>query len=115
MIFLIFFFVNQRLTRIDIAGMILTLFGKTIKIMKKIIASFVFLFSVAVFSASAQETKTKPVTTPTDKVHNVIHPHHKIAHGTKHKHESVTGKKTVTEVKTTKAEAADPKKKKKKD
>ena len=83
--------------------------------MKKIIPLLVFFLSAAVFSASAQETKTKPITTPTDKVHNVIHPHHKIAHGTKHKHESVTGKKTVTQVKTTKSEAAVPKRKKKKD
>ena len=58
--------------------------------MKKIIPLLVLFLSAAVFSASAQETKTKPITTPTDKVHNVIHPHHKIAHGTKHKHESVT-------------------------
>ena len=83
--------------------------------MKKIIPLFAFFLSAAVFSASAQETKTKPVTTPTDKVHNVIHPHHKVSHGTKHKQESVTGKKTVTEVKTAKPEAADTKKKKKKD
>jgi hypothetical protein len=83
--------------------------------MKKIIPLLAFFLSAAVVSASAQETKTKPVTTPTDKVHNVIHPHHKIAHGTKYKHESVTGKKTVTQVKTTKAEAADTKKKKKTD
>ena len=82
--------------------------------MKKIISLFAFFLCVAVFSASAQETKTKPVTTPTDKVHNVIRPHHKIAHGTKSKHESVTGKKTVTQVKTTKSEAAIPEKKKKK-
>jgi hypothetical protein len=83
--------------------------------MKKIIPLFAFFLTVAVFSASAQETKTKPVTTATDKVHNVIHPHHKVAHGTKTKHESVTGKKTVTQVKTTKPEAAVPKKKKKKE
>ena len=83
--------------------------------MKKIISLFAFFLCVAVISASAQETKTKPVTTPTDKVHNVIHPHRKIAHGTKYKHESVTGKKTVAETKTTKPEAAVPKRKKKKD
>ena len=83
--------------------------------MKKIIPLLAFFLSVAVFSANAQETKTKPVTTTTDKMHNVIHPHHKIAHGTKYKHESVTGKKTVTETKTTKPEAAISKKKKKKD
>ena len=83
--------------------------------MKKIIPLLAFFLSAAAFSASAQETKTKPVVTPSDQVHNVIHPHHKVAHGTKYKHESVTGKKTVTQVKTTKPEAAVPKKKKKKD
>jgi hypothetical protein len=83
--------------------------------MKKIIPLLVFFLSAAVFSARAQETKTKPVITPTDKVHNVIHPHHKISHGTKYKHRSAAGKKTVKETKTTKPEAAEPKKKIKKD
>jgi hypothetical protein len=79
--------------------------------MKKIIPLVAFFLSAAVFSANAQETKTKPVTTPTDKVHNVIHPHHKISHGTKYKHKSASGKKTVKEEKTTKPVAAEPKKK----
>ena len=83
--------------------------------MKKIVSLFAFFLGVAMFSASAQETKTKPITTPTDKVHNVIHPHHKIAHGTKYVHKSATGKKTEAGVKTTKSEAAASKKKKKKD
>ena len=73
----------------------------------------VFFLSIAVLAASAQETKTKPITTPSDKVHNVVHPHHKVAHGTKYVHKSVTGKKTEAEVKTAKPEAAIPKKKKK--
>ena len=79
--------------------------------MKKIIPLLAFFLSAAVFSASAQETKTKPVVTPSDKVHNVIHPHHKVAHGTKYKHKSATGKKTESQIKTTKPEAIDPKKK----
>lgn len=79
--------------------------------MKKIIPILLFFITVAAVSAKAQETKTKPVTTPTDKVHNVTHPHHKVSHGTKHKTETATGKKTTTEVKTSKQEAAVPKKK----
>lgn len=79
--------------------------------MKKIIPILLFFITVAAVSAKAQETKTKPVTTPTDKVHNVTHPHHKDSHGTKHKTETATGKKTTTEVKTSKQEAAVPKKK----
>jgi hypothetical protein len=68
--------------------------------MKKIIPLLAFFLTVAVFSARAQETKTKPVTTTSDKVHNVIHPHKKISHGTKYKHKSASGKKTVATVKT---------------
>ena len=52
-----------------------------------------FLITVTAISAKAQETKTKPVTTPTDKVHNVTHPHHKVSHGTKTKTKTATGKK----------------------
>ena len=70
-----------------------------------------FLITIAAVSAKAQETKTKPVTTPTDKVHNVIHPHNKVSHGTKYKHKTATGKKTTAEVKTNKQEAVVPKKK----
>ena len=83
--------------------------------MKKIIPILLLLMGAAVFSAKAQETKTKPVTTPTDKVHNVIHKHHKISHGRKYVHKSAVGKKTEAEVRTTKTEAAAPKKKIKKD
>ena len=79
--------------------------------MKKSIPMLLFFITAAVVSASAQETKTKPVTTPTDKVHNVTHPHHKVSHGTKHKTETASGKKSTTEVKTNKQVAAVPKKK----
>ena len=79
--------------------------------MKKIIPLLAFFLSAAVFSARAQETKTKPVTTPSDKVHNVIHPHNKIAHGTKYKHKSASGKKTVSTVKKNEPEPAETKKK----
>ena len=79
--------------------------------MKKIISMLLFFITVTVISAKAQETKTKPVTTPTDKVHNVTHPHQKVSHGTKYKSKTATGKKTTTEVKTNKQEAAVPKKK----
>ena len=78
--------------------------------MKKIIPMLLFI-TVAAASVKAQETKTKPVTTPTDKVHNVIHPHQKVSHGTKYKSKTATGKKTTTEVKTNKQEAVVPKKK----
>ena len=70
-----------------------------------------FFITVAAVSAKAQETKTKPVTTPTDKVHNVIHPHNKVSHGTKYKGKTATGKKTTAKVKTNKTEAVVPKKK----
>ena len=79
--------------------------------MKKIISMLLFFITVTAISAKAQETKTKPVTTPTDKVHNVTHPHQKVSHGTKYKSKTATGKKTTTEVKTNKQEAAVPKKK----
>jgi len=79
--------------------------------MKKIIPMLLFFITVAAVSAKAQETKTKPVTTPSDKVHNTTHPHNKVSHGTKTKHKTATGKKTTTEVKTHKQEAAVPKKK----
>jgi hypothetical protein len=77
--------------------------------MKKIIPLLVFFMSAGIFSAHAQETKTKPITTPSDKVHNVLHPKKKIDHGTKYKHKSVTGKKTVTIKKKPQAEALKPK------
>ncbi len=79
--------------------------------MKKIISLLAVFLCVAVFSASAQETKTKPVTTPGDKVHNVIHPKHNIAHGTKYKHKTATGKKQVMTVKRKDPEPLTPKKK----
>ena len=79
--------------------------------MKKIIPMLLFFVTVAAVSTKAQDTKTKPVTTPTDKVHNVIHPHSKVSHGTKYKHKTATGKKSTTEIKTNKTEAVVPKKK----
>jgi hypothetical protein len=79
--------------------------------MKKILSMLLVFITVTAISAKAQETKTKPVTTPTDKVHNVVHPHHKVSHGTKYKHKTATGKKTTTTVKTSKTEAVVPKKK----
>ena len=79
--------------------------------MKKILSMLLVFITVTAISAKAQETKTKPVTTPTDKVHNVVHPHHKVSHGTKYKHKTATGKKTTTTEKTSKTEAVVPKKK----
>lgn len=38
------------------------------------------------------KTKVKPNTTTGDKVHNVVHPKHKRAHGTKIKHKTDDGK-----------------------
>ena len=81
--------------------------------MKKIIPLFAFFISAGIFSATAQETKTKPITTPSDKVHNVVHPKNKIDHGTKYKHKSVTGKKKVVEERKPQAEALKPKTKSK--
>lgn len=78
--------------------------------MKKILATLVVAMGFAV-AVHAQETKEKPVTTPGDKVHNTIHPKNKVQHGTKYKHESVTGKKTTTTMKSSKQEAMEPKKK----
>jgi hypothetical protein len=78
--------------------------------MKKVLMSAAFIF-IAVLAINAQETKTKPVTTPTDKVHNVTHPHHKVSHGTKTKHETAAGTKHVTTEKTPQKEALKPKEK----
>ena len=78
--------------------------------MKKVVMSAAFIF-IAVLAINAQETKTKPVTTPTDKVHNVTHPHNKVSHGTKTKHETAEGKKHVTTEKTPQKEALKPKEK----
>ncbi len=82
--------------------------------MKKIFLSVAMIFVIGVVAANAQETKVKPVTTPADKVHNVVHPKHKIQHGTKYKHKTATGKKTTTVVRKPKAEAMDHKKKEEK-
>jgi len=81
-----------------------------ISIMKKILATLVVAMGI-VLSVHAQETKKKPITTPGDKVHNTIHPKNKVQHGTKYKHESVTGKKSTSSVKSNKQEALEPKKK----
>jgi len=78
--------------------------------MKKVLMSAAFIF-IAVFAINGQETKTKPVTTPSDKVHNVTQPHHKVSHGTKTKHKTAEGKKHVTTDKTSKPEALKPKEK----
>ena len=79
--------------------------------MKKVFFSLALMFGVGIYSISAQETKTKPVTTPSDKVHNVIHPHHKISHGVKYKHKSANDKKHVVTRKTENAQALKPKQK----
>jgi hypothetical protein len=78
--------------------------------MKKLLLS-ALVFVAGICAVSAQETKTKPVTTPSDKVHNVIHPHHKISHGVKYKHKTANDKKHVVTKKTAKAEALKPKEK----
>jgi hypothetical protein len=80
-------------------------------IMKKALITAAFMLGIGVCAIHAQETKTKPVTTPTDKVHNVTHPHNKVSHGEKTKTKTATGKKHVTTEKTTKPEALEPKKK----
>jgi curli biogenesis system outer membrane secretion channel CsgG len=79
--------------------------------MKRILPLLAFFLSAAVFSANAQETKSKPITTPSDKVHNVIHPKNKVSHGTKFKHKTATGKKKTVVAKTDEAVPMEPKKK----
>lgn len=64
--------------------------------MKQTQLVLILILWIGMASAKAQETKSKPSTTTNDKVHNVIHPEHKVAHGVKHKHESATGKKLRT-------------------
>jgi hypothetical protein len=79
-------------------------------VMKKILATLVVAMGLVV-AVHAQETKEKPVTTPGDKVHNTLHPKNKVQHGTKYKHETVSGKKSTSTVKSNKQEALEPKKK----
>ncbi|HEV8283838.1 MAG TPA: hypothetical protein VGQ09_05995 [Chitinophagaceae bacterium] len=79
--------------------------------MKKVILSLALMFGVGVCAINAQETKTKPVTTPSDKVHNVVHPHHKISHGVKYKHKTANDKKHVVTTKTEHSQALKPKEK----
>lgn len=76
--------------------------------MKKVLFLFVFAgFTCVAVNAQqpvqkqkieTQNTKTKmkPNTTTGDKVHNVVHPKHKKAHGMKTKHKS-PARKTKTE------------------
>ena len=79
--------------------------------MKKVFLSFALMFGVGICSVNAQETKTKPITTPSDKVHNLAHPHHKISHGVKYKHKSANHKKHVITRKTENSQALKPKRK----
>jgi len=79
--------------------------------MKKVFFSLALMFGVGIYSISAQETKIKPVTKPSDKVHNVIHPHNKISHGVKYKHKGANDKKHVVTRKTENAQALKPKQK----
>ena len=79
--------------------------------MKRIFLLLLLVSGVGIYFVSAQETKAKPVTTTSDKVHNVTHPHHKISHGTKYKHKSAYHKKHVVTRKTENAEALKPKRK----
>jgi hypothetical protein len=79
--------------------------------MKKLLLSFALMFVVGICAINAQETKTKPVTTPKDKAHNVIHPHDKVSHGVKYKHKTANDKKQVVTKKTGTPEALKPKEK----
>jgi hypothetical protein len=91
-------------------GMVFSGYDQTF-IMKKVIPLLVIFLSAVAFSAKAQETKTKPVTTPADKVHNLVHPKKKISHGTKYKHKTPAGKKQVVTVRNKETEPLAPKKK----
>jgi hypothetical protein len=80
--------------------------------MKKKLSLLALSIGIFVFSASAQQVaKEKPITTPKDKVHNTIHPHNKVAHGTKYKNKTASGKKSVVAVKTDEPIPKDTKKK----
>ncbi len=81
--------------------------------MKKIMMLLVIVFTMGAFSANAQETKSKAVTTPGDKIHNVIHPHHKKSHGRKYKHTTAHGKVTKSKVTTPHAQPMKPEEKEK--
>jgi len=105
---------NTRIKYIHPFGIMFSFYLTNIFVMKKILATLVVAMGI-VLSVHAQETKEKPITTPGDKVHNTIHPKKKVQHGTKYKHESVTGKKTTTSVKSNKQEAMEPKKKSEKE
>jgi hypothetical protein len=68
--------------------------------MKKLFVSLAVMLAVSITAAYAQTTKVEPVTTPGDKVHNVLHPKHKRAHGVKVKHTYANGNKKTTKLKT---------------
>jgi hypothetical protein len=59
------------------------------------------VLALSVTASYAQTTiKVEPVTTPGDKVHNVLHPKHKRAHGVKVKRKYANGNKKTTKLKT---------------
>ena len=78
--------------------------------MKKIFLA-IALFAFVSIKADAQvktesgdnKTKVKPILTPKDRAHNLIHPKKKQAHGVKYKHKSASGKKTTVKAKTANA------------
>ena len=79
--------------------------------MKKLLFTLALVIGFGVMSIQAQETKVKPVVTPADRAHNVVHPHNKVAHGNKYKHKTAAGRKHTVVVKKANAEAMEPKKK----
>ena len=73
--------------------------------MKKIVLSLAVMLALSVTASYAQTTtKVEPVTTPGDKVHNVLHPKHKRAHGVKIKRKYANGNKKTTKLKTEQAQ-----------
>ncbi|MDB5278782.1 MAG: hypothetical protein JWR61_3737 [Ferruginibacter sp.] len=69
--------------------------------MKKLFVSLAVMLVSGITASYAQTTtKVEPVTTAGDKVHNVLHPKHKRAHGVKVKREYANGNKKTTKLKT---------------
>ena len=67
--------------------------------MKKLLLSLALILGIGISAIQAQETKVKPIITPSDKIHNVLHPHRKISHGVKYKHKYANGNKRKVKIK----------------
>lgn len=78
--------------------------------MKKVLFAFA-LFLATGMAAKAQvktengdnKTKVKPILTPKDRAHNILHHKHKQSHGVVYKHKNENGRKTRVKAKTSEA------------